>query len=194
MLRTLRIGLTLAGLTLVMAGCSSSGASIAPEPPAQASQPASSVDAAPPEASAPPDATAVAATQAAGGGGQAGGACALISAADAAAILGSGDLTEESIDGDPSYCTYRDGAGDIQVATSMITTGGASTFDIWRAASGVETLESLGDGALWDPSSESLFLFKNGTLVGITAGAGSAGGEKRLEWAKALAALAVGRM
>jgi hypothetical protein len=133
-------------------------------------------------------------TQSDGGGGGAADACALVTADEAGTILGLSGVTTELTPGDFSYCFYRDSTGGAVGATSYTAHGGASTFAAWQGGSGAQAVDGIGDDAVFDPSSATLFVLKGDAIMGITAGISSDSEADRLEWAKAFGQIAADRM
>lgn len=181
-------------VALLLAACG--GAATAPATAPAAASPVQ------PEASAAPSSAVategpVATPAESSGGGVVGAqtdACALVSADEAGGILGATGATAELTPGDFSYCMYRTATGDIIAATSFTARGGRDVFKAWDSGSGVQPVDGIGDDAVFDPSSATLFVIKGEAIYGVTAGIGSDPEAQRLEWAKAFAALAAGRI
>jgi len=141
-----------------------------------------------------PGATPAETTTGGGGGGGAPDACALVTADEAAGILGIEGVTTELTPGDFSYCFYSDAAGDLIAASSYTARGGHAAFDIWKAGAGVQEIDGIGDDAVFDPSSATLFVSKSDALLGMTAGIGTDPEAQRLDWARQFGQIAAGRM
>jgi hypothetical protein len=117
----------------------------------------------------------------------------LLTTAEVASTLGVASTTNELVPGEPSYCTYRNGA-DIAAAVSLTRVGGLVGFSAFETEAGAIVVPGIGDKAVFSPSTETLFIRKGDAVVGITAGQGDAGAAQRQEWATALGQLAGGRI
>jgi len=150
-----------------------------------------------------PTVTTPAATQSGGGGGggtgtYTGKVCDLVTVAEVQGVLGATGVTstETPIQNDAGFCLYGSPDGAV-VATSLI--GGATAGPTWATystsfgADGV-AISGLGDGAVFVKSTGTLFLWKSGLLIGITAGTGQVAEAQRMDWEKKLAAFIAGRI
>jgi hypothetical protein len=135
-----------------------------------------------------------AASTAAGGGGAAGLACDLLTAEEASGVIGGGAFTPESLPGDPSYCTYKTADGGSALSVSLGQKDAKMAYDAWASASDTVKVDGIGDGAAWVPSLNTLLILKGDKVMGITAGPAGVEGDQRLDWSKALGAIAVSRM
>ena len=185
-----RTTILLASLLLSLAACGGNASTgSAPTPgPTQAT----ATDSPSTAATEGPDATPAETTSGGGGGG--GDACELVTAEEAGTILGVNGVTTELTPGDFSYCIYRDAAGDATGASSYTARGGAAIFGVWKSGAGVQDIDGIGDDAVFDPSSATLFVSKGDAVFGISAGISSDSEAQRLEWAKEFGAIAAGRM
>jgi hypothetical protein len=130
-----------------------------------------------------------------GGGSTAADACALVTADEAGSALGAtGEVVGMNTPGDVSFCIYNDGAGDANLASSWMKRGGSGSFAIWKAGAGVQEIDGLGDDAVWDPSSATLLVLKGDAIFTVSAGDSETDEAQRLDWSKAIAEIAVGRM
>ena len=130
-----------------------------------------------------------------GGGGATSTACQLVTVDEAGGVLGQDGLTVTmDSPGDVSYCIYSDSAGAAIIASSLMTRGGSGAFSAWKAGAGVQQVDGLGDDAVFDPSSATLLVLKGDAIFSVTAGDGSQAEAQRIEWSKALAEIAIGRM
>jgi len=179
--------------TTSMAACGGGTASAAPGSSVSgATQPAASTAPAAASEEAP---SAAPSTAAGGGGGGTGGlACDLLTAAEAAGVVGGGALTSESLPGEPSYCTYKGADGAARIVTSFAQKDAKLGYDAWASASDTVKVPGLGDGAIWVPSVATLLIIKGDRVVGITAGTGGDEETQRIDWSKALGAIAVAKM
>jgi hypothetical protein len=134
---------------------------------------------------------AVAATPAAGGGTVTN-ACDLISADDASRIMGSASLTTESLEGEPSYCFYNLSDATTVVATFLSHTGSKGVYDTYAAA--WTKIDGIGDGAVFDADSKTLFILKGDALFSITAGDAGTEAAAMLEFAKELGVIALSHL
>ncbi|HEX4897040.1 MAG TPA: hypothetical protein VFV53_01625 [Candidatus Limnocylindrales bacterium] len=193
-----RSTIVLAALLLGLSACG--GGSATNGPTSDSTQGAASIaptDAGPSDdapSDAPGETPAASVAGGGGGGGGAGDACALVTADEAGGVLGISGVTTELTPGDFSYCFYRDSAGDAVIASTYMGRGGAGTFAVWKAGAGVQQVDAIGDEAIFDPSTATLFVLKGDAILGIAAGISSDSEAQRLDWAKALAEIATGRM
>ena len=134
-----------------------------------------------------------------GGGGEFTGApCSLITTDEVAGVLGgSGWKAQEfPMVGGSGQCLYAESAGASAAATSITT--GATVDMLWQTYAGlgadVTQVSGVGDKAIFLSSTATLFFQKGSTLIGITAGIGTDPEEDRLNAAKALGAIAAGRL
>jgi hypothetical protein len=165
----------------------STAATARPAPAASAAAPS---DAAQPSTAA---ATTAPSTAAGGGGGSAAGlACDLLTVDEAGTVVG-GPLASKSTPGDPSYCSYEAISG-VKVLTSYAQKDAKVGYDTWASASDSVKIDGIGDGAIWVPSLATLLVLKGDRVLGITAGTGSDDETKRIDWSKALAAIAAAKM
>lgn len=182
-------------LALALAACGGGGATTSPAGPdgtAAASDAPASQAATEEPGGEPTDGPA--ATQN-GGGGDAGEACDLASPDEVGGVVGESGMTiGMNTPGDVSYCIYQTAAGDAFVATSWMKRGGGGSFSIWKSGAGVEDVDGLGDDAVFDPSSATLLVLQGDAIVSITAGDGTVAEDQRLDWSKAIAEIALGRL
>jgi hypothetical protein len=132
-----------------------------------------------------------------GGGTSIGKVCDLLTASEIERVMSMTGVTgqETPIVSDSGGCLYMSGGGDIAVALSY--TGGAAgnvVWDTWKAQAEAVQLTGIDGDAVFLPSAETTFLFKNGKLVGIVAGIGSAGADARKGWETELAKFIAGRL
>jgi hypothetical protein len=191
----LRRGVALVAIALSVLGCGSA----APSTPGNPTDPPSGASAAAtpePGSIAPSDpaATDAPASAQTGGGPGATEACDLLTVDEVAGVMGTAGLTADGVPGEASYCMFLAPSGDLVAAISLIPRGGRTTFAVWSSASDTIKVDGIGDGATFDPSSASLFVVRGDAIAGFAAGQGDESQEDRLAWAKALAAIAVGRM
>lgn len=137
------------------------------------------------------------ATQGGGGGTTTSKVCDLLTASEIESIMSVTGVTgqETPIVSDSGACLFSTGGGDIAVALSY--TGGAAgsmVWDTWKAQAEAVGIDGTGGDAVFLPSAETVFLFKNGKLVGIQAGIGSAGADQRKAWETELAKKIAGRL
>lgn len=183
-----------ASFVLVLAACG--GGSGTPTGAASAGPTQAAGDPTEPSGGEPTDAPDdTAAPTTGGGGGTTSTACQLVTAEEAGGVLGQTGLTI-SMDspGEVSYCIYSDSAGAAVIASSLMSRGGSATFSIWKAGAGVQEVDGLGDDAVFDPSSATLLVLKGEAIFSVTAGDGTQAEAQRIEWAKALAEIAIGRL
>jgi hypothetical protein len=177
-------------------GTTSSGPSqAASSNPSQgaSTEPSTAASAAASEAA--PSASAAASPAASQGGGTSvGDACELVTAAEAAQIMGLASTTTMATPGDVSYCLYGDPSGGAAAATSFMSRGGSGAFTVWKTSAGVQQIDGLGDDAVFDPSSATLLMLKGDAIFSVSAGTGADDESQRLDWEKAFAEKALSRL
>lgn len=130
-----------------------------------------------------------------GGGGTAVDACGLVTTDEIGGVVGESGMTiGMNTPGDVSYCIYSKADGSAYVASSWMKQGGGGSFAIWKSGAGVQDVDGIGDDAVWDPSSATLVVLKGDAIVSITAGDSTIDEAERLDWSKAIAEFAIGRM
>jgi hypothetical protein len=125
------------------------------------------------------------------------GACDLVTADEAerlAGTVGLGALPTQSGSGEVTTCIYRDGGSNIVLRLEYTASGGLAAFDAVRAVAGVQTIDALGEAAVYDPATSTLYVRKGDGLVAIFATAFAQSPDRRLELATAVAEVAVDRM
>jgi hypothetical protein len=172
--------LAIAAMTLVIAACSGSPDASGPDDGGAGS-------------SSGAEPSAAASTGGGGGGGGAADACELITADEAASVMGM-DLESEPTPGDTSYCIYSGADSTAVVATSFNATNANDIMAAFGGQAGVTEVSGIGDRALWDSNSATLFVAKGDAVVGITAGDGSMDPAQRQDYSEQLGAIAAGRM
>jgi len=176
----MRLSLLLAGVFVIAVAC---GGNSEPGPSATTGSASS-----PPASTAAPKETSAATTAPAKtGGASSPEACALITTDEVGRIMGAAGVRTELLAGDPSYCTYRDGAGSIVAATTYMRSGAATAFQ--ALSSGSQPVSGLGERAQWEPNSATLQILKGGTVLAITAGDGRMAAPQRQDLAKQLGAV-----
>lgn len=180
------------GVTLVIAACGG-GTTPTTGPGGATANPPGGATAGPVATAGP------AATQSGGGpgSGYTGKVCDLLTAGEIEGVMDVTGVTgqETAIISDQGACLYMSGDGKLAVATSF--TGGAGAAMVWETwKSQTEAVDVPGTGgeAVFLPSAETTFLLKNGSLIGIQAGPGSAGPDARKAWEAALAKFIAGRL
>lgn len=133
-----------------------------------------------------------AATTAAKAGATAADACAVLTVDEVTRVMGASGVKAE---GQPelagaTYCTYRDGSGNVIVATSYLKAG-APVFN--AVAASMQPQSGVGDRAQWDETTATLHVLKGQTVFTISAGDGSMASARRLDLAKQLGQLGVAR-
>lgn len=172
--------LAIAAMILVIAACSGSPDASSPDDGGAGSS-----------SGAEPSA---AASTGGGGGGGAAEACELITADEAASVMGVDSLTSESTPGDTSYCTYSGADATTLVATSFNASNASDIIAAYGGQAGVTEVSGIGDQALWDSNSATLFVAKGDAIIGITVGDGSMDLAQRQDYSEQLGAIAAGRM
>jgi hypothetical protein len=190
-----RIGYAIGVIALILAACGGGGGSTAP------STAASTAASSEPSVAASSEPSAVASqgseespAASTGGGGGAENAFAIITAEEFGGVLDADDVTTQLFDGPVSSCIYSDGNSDAIGATSLTKEGAAGVFQAWASGSGVVPVDGVGDDAVWDPSTATLFVLKGSNLAGIAAGTGADDEADRKAWAIELGGIAAGRM
>jgi hypothetical protein len=108
--------------------------------------------------------------------------------------MGMDGLTAESTAGITSYCVYSGADESAVVATSFNASNGGDIMAAYGGQAGVTEITGIGDRALWDSNSATLFVAKGDAVVGITAGDGSMDPADRQDYSEQLGTIAAGRM
>jgi hypothetical protein len=98
------------------------------------------------------------------------GACSLVTPDEAerqAGRVGLGALPTETGSGPATTCTYKTGGLDTILRIDLSKTGGNQEFDVVSAKPGVRSIAALGDGAVFDPATDTLTVRKGDALVVI---------------------------
>lgn len=117
--------------------------------------------------------------------------CTLITADEVGRVMSATGVKTEPLTGDPSYCSYRDGAGALIAATSHLRQGSAAAYGAW--AGSAKPVPGLGEKAQWVPSTATLMITKGGSVFSITAGSGRMAEAERQDLAQKLGALGAPR-
>jgi hypothetical protein len=128
------------------------------------------------------------------GGSGAASACALMSADEAGGVFGVSGVATELLDGEPSYCFYRDASGNDLGATAYIQTAAKTTFDFWKTGMTLTSIPGVGDDAVYEPDSETLFVLKGDVLLSVTAGTGATEHDQRIDWATQIGRILVSHL
>jgi hypothetical protein len=173
--------LAIAAMTLVIAACSGSPDASSPDDGGAGS-------------SSGAEPSAAASSGGGGGGGGAAAACDLITADEAASVMGVDSLESQPTPGDTSYCTYSGADATTLVATSFNASNASDIMAAFGGQAGVTEVSGIGDQALWDSNSATLFVAKGDAIIGITVGDGSMDLAQRQDLSEQLGAIAAGRM
>lgn len=187
------LAVAILGVALVVVACdgsSSPAASDGSSPSPAASAAASTA------ASSPSPSAAGASTQPSTGPGGAAAACDLITANEAAGVLGVPIASTSGQPGEPSYCQYVGSDGAWHAATSLTHDASPITWDTFADEAGAIVLDVPGAEAVFSPSTETVIVRKGTTMLGITAGvgAGVTPTEERMRMGTELAVIAVSRL
>lgn len=120
-------------------------------------------------------------------------ACALVSAAEWATVTGYNVIAAQVLEMSPpsAGCLYITDANPAG-ATSLSPNGGM--WDMVWTASDLPEVAGIGDGAVWEANTAALVVLVGDQILSVNAGSGADELDTRLEWAKALAQIAVGRL
>lgn len=133
-----------------------------------------------------------------GGNGNISKVCELVTVGEIESIMNVTGVTsqETAIISESGACLYL--TGDSNIALALSFTGGAAgasmVWETWKTQAEAVTVDGTGGEAIFLPSAETLFLLKNGTLVGIQAGTGNAGTDQRKAWETEIAKKIAGRL
>ena len=100
------------------------------------------------------------------------GACRLVTSTEAAEIAGDpglGALPFQSGAGEATTCIYSDGGGNVVLRLEQTRVGGAAAFEAVRDRAGIELVPDLGDEAMYDPTTFTLYVLEGDALVAIVA-------------------------
>lgn len=129
------------------------------------------------------------------GGGTAATACELLTPADAATALGTGELAQTGGElAGQTFCDYRDGTGASVLTTYMQATGATQLWPIYEGSLVTDPVSGLGDKAMFEPSTKLLLVLKGDAFFNVFVADVSLSPEQALEQATRLAQLMVGRL
>ncbi|MET1231763.1 MAG: hypothetical protein ABWY52_02790 [Candidatus Limnocylindrales bacterium] len=180
----------LVGMAFLLTAC---GGSAATSPPATD---AGGGGTAATDAPQPTDAAAATDAGSGGGGGTSGSfdgkVCDLLTPSEVEGVMGASGVTttETPYLQNAGYCLYSSADGSAAVAISFLDGAvGSAAWDAYSAILGddVVQIDGIGDGAIFIKSAASLYLWKNGRMVGITAGLSADDEAQRIDWSKQLA-------
>lgn len=100
------------------------------------------------------------------------GACRLVTSTEAAEIAGDpglGALPVQSGTGNTTTCIYSDGGGNVVLRLEQTRIGGIEALDVIRDRADIEVIPDLGDEALYDPTSFTLYVLEGDALVAVVA-------------------------
>ena len=181
MIRSAQLGVA-AAIVVAIGGAflviTSPGGNIGAPPPPTPSTPATS-----------PSATAIASASAAPSVA----ACELLTTTQVASVGGAGlgATAHGSGAGAETSCRYSNGPGDTIVEITDTTSGARAAFDAVKAGSGAQVVADLGVDAVFDPSSDTLFVVAGDRMVAIRAGHSGQTAEARLALERQFAQLVV---
>ena len=195
-MRAMRLATTsrVVAMTLMLAACG--GTAAGPTEPAATNEPTvapAATASSGPAATDPPASAPAQSTEPVRGAGGVTDACTLVSADEWAATTGLDVTASAPIPMTEPFvgCLYSDAAG--AVGTLSLSPDGGMWDLVW-SASGMPEVAGVGDGAVWEENTAALMIRVGDRILGVTAGTGRDDLATRLEWAKALGQLAVGRM
>jgi hypothetical protein len=121
--------------------------------------------------------------------------CALVTAAEWASVTGLNVTGAQDLEMVAPFqgCLYPTD-GNPAGSTSLSPDGGMWDLVWIPSASQMPEIAGVGDGAVWDENSGSLVVLAGDHILSVNVGSGADDMEARLEWAKALAQIAVGRL
>jgi hypothetical protein len=128
-------------------------------------------------------------------GGVIGDPCGLVTAQEWATVTGlpvtgTLDLEMSAPFAGCLYLTSENPAGTLNVSPN----GGMWDL-VWKSSSsGLPEVPGIGDGAVWEENTAALIVLVGDKILSLAAGSGADDLNTRLEWAKALALIAVGRL
>jgi len=93
-------------------------------------------------------------------------ACDLLSADEAASVIGKGPMEAQGSEFSPQFCTYAvTSTGEVVVSTFLQASGGAAAWDSYSAAS--EPVSGLGDRAMFEATTGILFVLKGDAMFNV---------------------------
>jgi hypothetical protein len=67
-------------------------------------------------------------------------------------------------------CVYSNGGGDIILRLTYTNPGGRAAFDAGKAAAGMQSVAGVGTEAVFDPTTETMYVVKGDSLVALVSG------------------------
>jgi hypothetical protein len=125
------------------------------------------------------------------------GACSLVKPDEAeriAGVAGLGAASHETGTDPETTCFYRTGEGNNVLVLIYTQSGGAAAFQTARRVAGVRVITGLGDGAVFDPATNTTTFLSGDASVAVVAGSGRDSAETRLAVERQIAALALPRL
>ena len=110
-------------------------------------------------------------------------ACALLTSQEVRTFSGNpglGAVASGSGSGAETDCRFVTGGGDIIVRLTYTKPGGAAAFAAVKARPGVQVVDGLGSGAVFDPAIGTLYVTSGDALVAIVSGSASDAESARL--------------
>jgi hypothetical protein len=95
-------------------------------------------------------------------------ACDLLSADEAAGVIGKGPMTVQPSSSTPQFCSYAvTSSGEVLVSVYLDAKGGRSAWNTFTGSLSTEPVSGLGDQALFEPSTGILFALKGDSLLNV---------------------------
>ena len=93
-------------------------------------------------------------------------ACDLLSAEDAAGIIGKGPMTAQANEFAKQFCTYTvTSSGEVVLSTYLDPKGGQAGWDGFAASLTTEPVTGLGEKAMFEPSTGILFVLQGDSIL-----------------------------
>ena len=95
-------------------------------------------------------------------------ACDLLSAEEAASVLGTGALLAEASEFTPQFCTYAlVSTGEVVISTFLQRKGGIATWTGYESSLVTDSVAGLGDKAMFESSTGILFVLKGDSILNV---------------------------
>jgi hypothetical protein len=83
---------------------------------------------------------------------------------------GVGATTGPTGNGAVTTCVYSSGGGDIILVLTYTNPGGQAAFNVIKASAGMQPVANVGSDAVFDPTTETLYVRKGDALVAVRSG------------------------
>jgi hypothetical protein len=95
-------------------------------------------------------------------------ACDLLSAEEAAGVIGKGPMEAQANEFAPQFCTYAIlSSGEVVLSTYLDAKGGQAAWQTFTGSLTTEPVDGLGQAALFEPSTGILFALQGDSVLNV---------------------------